>query len=194
MPVFRRPFCLALVSCLILVLTLLAAGPGDGMIRSATAQPLPRVIEGRAIDIADGDTFVLLDDLGKRWRVRLAGIDAPESTQPWADRSAQQLREWLRDARVQLVPIKIDPYGRLVARTRIPSPEPANEHLDVGMMLVEAGLAWHFKRYKADQTPAEYAAFALAELRARQAQRGLWSEAAPQAPWDFRERKRAERR
>lgn len=200
MPFFRLSTHWALIRWLVIALMLTAVNPGNGVIRSAAAQaqPLPRQIEGRVIDVADGDTFILLDDLGKRWRVRLGGIDAPESAQPWADRSRQQLRDWLRGTRVQLVPIKTDPYGRLVARTLIPAPEPTAERtaerVDVGLLLIESGLAWHFKRYKADQTPAEFAAFALAEIRARQNQRGLWSEPDPEPPWAYRERLRAQRR
>jgi len=202
MPSFSLPTRWPLIWGLIIALMLIAANPGTGVIRSAAAQTqavsLPRLIEGRAIDVADGDTFILLDDLGKRWRVRLGGIDAPESTQPWADRARQHLSDWLRDTRVHLVPIKTDPFGRLVARTLIPAPEPgtarAGERIDVGLLLVEAGLAWHFKRYKSDQTPAEFAAFTQAEIRARQAQRGLWSEPDPEPPWAYRERLRAERR
>ncbi|MFO0120834.1 MAG: thermonuclease family protein [Burkholderiales bacterium] len=194
MPSFRYPACMALIQVLIVALALFGAAPWDGAVRPAAAQALPRVIEGRAIDVADGDTFVLLDDLGKRWRVRLAGIDAPESSQPWADRSRQKLREWLSDERVLLAPIKTDPYGRLVARILVPSADPASERVDAGLMLVESGLAWHFKRYKADQSPAEFAAFAEAENRARQAHRGLWSEPDPEPPWAYRERQRAARR
>lgn len=158
------------------------------------AQGLPSRIEGRALDVADGDTFVLLDMQGRRWRVRLAGIDAPENAQPWSDRSRLQLVEWLRDRQISLEPVKTDPFGRLVARTRVPSAEASDALIDVGLLLVEAGLAWHFKRYKADQTAAEYAAFAIAEDSARQAGRGLWSDPAPEPPWTYRERVRAARR
>jgi len=158
------------------------------------AQGLPSRIEGRARDVADGDTFVLLGMQGRRWRVRLAGIDAPENAQPWSDRSRLQLVEWLRDRQISLEPVKTDPFGRLVARTRVPSAEASDALIDVGLLLVEAGLAWHFKRYKADQTAAEYAAFAMAEDRARQTGRGLWSDPAPEPPWTYRERVRAARR
>lgn len=194
MPVFRHPHRSVLYPILIIALLLIGLGPWAIAVRSAEAQTLPRMIEGRAIDVADGDTFVLLDDLGKRWRVRLAGIDAPESSQPWADRSRQQLRQWLRDERIVLQTIKTDPYGRLVARTLIADPNTDAGRVDVGLRLVESGLAWHFKRYKADQTPSEYASFAQAENHALRAQLGLWSEADPEPPWVFRERQRAARR
>lgn len=176
---------------LCLVLLGITAIPG---MSPSLAQGLPALIEGRAISVADGDTFTLLDTQGRRWRVRLAGIDAPESAQPWADRSRLQLTQWLADRPIFLEPVKIDPFGRLVARTRIPSPDSPDELSDAGLLLVQAGLAWHFKRYKSDQSAGEYAAFASAEQQARQSGRGLWSDPQPEAPWTYRERQRAARR
>ena len=42
------------------------------------------------------------------------------------------------------------------------------------------GLAWHYTRYSDD------ARLAAAEREARAARRGLWRDAAPVAPWDWR--------
>lgn len=50
----------------------------------------------------------------------------------------------------------------------------------VGLALVEAGLAWHFTRYSSDPK------LAAAEREARAARRGLWQDASPMAPWDYR--------
>lgn len=156
----------------------------------------PPMIAGRAVDIADGDTFVLLEATGRRWRVRLAGIDAPEWGQPGAEASRAQLQSWLQAGRVVLEPIKTDPYGRLVARVFVLAPESADRDPDaeIGLRMVRAGHAWHFKRYRADQTLQEFARFDQAEQAAREAGIGLWSEADPQAPWHHREQRRSSAR
>ena len=55
---------------------------------------------------------------------------------------------------------------------------------------IQAGLAWHFLRYAAEQAPDERERYALAEREARQSRRGLWADPHPQAPWTFRQRNR----
>jgi len=148
----------------------------------------PSVLEGVALDVQDGDTFDFQGLDGRRIRVRLAGIDAPERNQPYADHARRRLAEALRGAPVRLDPIKRDPFGRLVARVwvrRGDSPE-----VDIALALVRAGLAWHFARYRADQTADEFERYAQAQREARAARLGLWRTPEPEAPWDFRARTR----
>ncbi|MFZ5541723.1 MAG: thermonuclease family protein [Pseudomonadota bacterium] len=52
--------------------------------------------------------------------------------------------------------------------------------------MLRNGFAWHFKRYESEQEPRERLTYADAERKAKQAQRGLWSDRAPVAPWDYR--------
>lgn len=56
----------------------------------------------------------------------------------------------------------------------------------MGLEQIKRGMAWHFKRYEAEQTPENRAAYSVAEREARAAKRGLWIDPAPIAPWDFR--------
>lgn len=171
-----------LLPCLLLVSSLLSVHPAQA--RPAEPQP----IQGRSTEVQDGDTFVLLDDAGRALRIRVAGIDAPEKSQPYADRSRQHLRELLQDKRIRLAPIKQDVYGRTVARVYIPAGD-ADER-DAALDQLQAGLAWHFKRYKSDQKKDEFVRYAQAEREARAAAVGLWQDPRPEAPWDFRDRKR----
>lgn len=41
------------------------------------------IIEGKVIGIIDGDTFDLLNDSNKTYRIRMEGIDAPEKGMPF---------------------------------------------------------------------------------------------------------------
>ena len=61
---------------------------------------------------------------------------------------------------------------------------------DVGLAQIEAGLAWHFRRYAAEQPAARRQAFEQAEQRARRRRAGLWQDATPVAPWQYREQAR----
>ena len=54
---------------------------------------LADTLQGKVVKIADGDTVTIVDDLGDKHRIRLAGIDAPEKDQPYGDVSTQGLVE-----------------------------------------------------------------------------------------------------
>ena len=56
--------------------------------------------------------------------------------------------------------------------------------------VAEAGMAWHYKQYQREQTPAQRRAYAAAEEAARRDRLGLWADANPVAPWDFRRAQR----
>jgi endonuclease YncB( thermonuclease family) len=146
--------------------------------------PSPARIGPRIESVADGDSFTVLLPDGARAGVRIAGIDAPEKDQPWADASRAHLSDLLSRGELHLALLKTDPYGRQVARVRAGGE-------DVGLAQVRAGLAWHFVRYAADQDPDERGRYAQAEREARAARRGLWADPAPQPPWAHRQRQRS---
>ena len=51
---------------------------------------------------------------------------------------------------------------------------------------VQAGLAWHYKKYAAEQSDVDRRLYADAETDARNAGRGLWQESSPIPPWEWR--------
>lgn len=69
--------------------------------------------------IIDGDTVVLLVDLGNKivWKeaFRLNGIDCPERGQPGHDESTAHLRELLAQGIAKIETFKPDKYGRWLA-------------------------------------------------------------------------------
>jgi len=158
---------------------------------AGAATPLQQPLEGVSLDVQDGDSIVFRGSDGTTLRVRVAGIDAPEKSQPFAEASRRNLRALLRERRIRLEPIKRDVYGRTVARIWILEAE--RPPRDAALAQLEAGLAWHFRRYRSDQAPAEFARYARAEQAARTAGVGLWRDERPEPPWDFRARTRRER-
>ena len=50
-------------------------------------------LQGLAIGISDGDTVTLLDASRTQHKIRLSGIDAPEKSQPFGNRSKQSLSD-----------------------------------------------------------------------------------------------------
>lgn len=134
----------------------------------------------RVVGITDGDTITVLAPGNVQYRIRLAGIDAPEHNQAFGTRSKQNLSRLVFGKTVTLDCGKEESYGRLVCKVLLPSGE------DADLDQVKAGMAWHYKQYESEQTPADKAAYAAAEDHAREAHLGLWSRPHPIPPWDFR--------
>ena len=146
----------------------------------AAAEP---VVVGKIVAIADGDTLTLLDTSKVQHRIRLDGIDAPESKQAFGNRSRQSLAELTHQQEAVADCRKVDKYQRQVCVVRV-------NGLDVGLEQIKRGLAWHFKRYQTEQTPENRTSYGAAEREAKVERRGLWREANPQPPWEFRSAKR----
>lgn len=135
----------------------------------------------RVVSVADGDTLTVRFEDGQRVRVRLQGIDAPERGQAYSQVSRRNLEMLTMGKFITFDTEKIDRHGRTVAVVRV-------EGNDVCLAQIEAGLAWHFKKYAQEQTPEDRAAYAAAEAIAKAGRRGLWRDDAPIPPWDFRAR------
>jgi endonuclease YncB( thermonuclease family) len=134
---------------------------------------------GTVIGIADGDTLTLLDDAKTSHRIRLDGIDAPERTQDYGQRSRQSLAGLAHGRRAVAECPKTDRYGRAVCRVSI-------DGVDVGLEQVRRGLAWHYVKYANEQSTADRIRYAGAEERARATRLGLWAASAAVPPWDYR--------
>ena len=87
--------------------SLLLSGVLVGLGPSAWAEDL----KGQVIAVADGDTVTVLDADRQRHKIRLAGIDAPESRQAYGQRSRISLKELLDGQQVLVTYDKTDRYG-----------------------------------------------------------------------------------
>ncbi|MEO6562213.1 MAG: thermonuclease family protein, partial [Nitrosospira sp.] len=68
-------------------------------------------LTGQVIHITDGDNLTVV--INDEWiRVRLAGIDAPEKSQPFGTRSRQSLSDICFWKQVTVIPKGKDQYGR----------------------------------------------------------------------------------
>ena len=165
---------------------------------SACHQPAgPRLPEGpySIAEIFDGDSFNLKAKDGAIVRVRIAGIDAPEKTQPYSTKAKDSLAELLHSGPIGLQPVKVDTYDRWVANVRIGD-------RDLGLEQIQRGYAWYFVRYKQDINEEQQRRYAEAERVARDQRHGLWAgidaaarnpALAPEPPWKFRQRNRKEK-
>src|SRR5262245_11820730 len=135
-------------------------------------------IVGKVTRVFDGDSFILSAANGAKVEVRLAGIDAPEKNQPYADTARAALRGLILDRNLRLEVLDVDRYGRKVARAYR---EP--DGMEVNAELIRRGHAWVYRRRAYD--PALYDL----ERAARDRKLGLWAlpESEREPPWRWRQ-------
>ena len=75
--------------------------------------------------------------------------------------------------------IKTDRYGRQVCRVLVGG-------ADAGLEQIQAGMAWYFRRYAKELPPDRREQYADMEAQAKGERRGLWADAEPTPPWDWR--------
>ena len=143
--------------------------------------------------VQDGDSLkVRCDDAPPHSApvtVRIHAIDAPEYGQPHGRRARQALSRLVDRQAIQLRCVDTDTYNRRVCQVfkLATAQDPSDPPQDVGLAMVQSGLAWWYRRYSAAQTPQDRARYEAAETTARSERIGLWREgerAVP--PWRWR--------
>jgi micrococcal nuclease len=145
----------------------------------------------KVIVVIDGDTVMVLREGGgeaagypsaspsrgmrdgQKIKIRLANIDAPEKAQPFGKQSRDSLLQMVGRKTVQIDSRAVDQYGRIVGLISV-------DGLNVNEEQVKRGMAWEYSHNHSDNTYVEF------QRSARQEQRGLWAQANPQAPWQWR--------
>jgi endonuclease YncB( thermonuclease family) len=140
-------------------------------------------LTGRVVRVTDGDTIVILDSANAQHKIRLQGIDAPERKQAFGTKSKDHLSDSVAGKFVVVEYEKRDYYKRILGKVLL-------SHQDMNLEQIKAGLAWHYKKYQKEQTPADRELYSKAEIKAREAKRGLWHDPEPVPPWEYRKSKR----
>jgi micrococcal nuclease len=131
----------------------------------------------KVIGIADGDTLTVLEK-NKPVKIRLAYIDAPEREQAFGNRARQSLSELCYGKEATYIVRDVDRYKRVVATVMC-------DGVEANRTQVERGMAWSYTRYSKDD------ALPILQKRAHEEKRGLWADAHPVPPWEWRKEKRS---
>ena len=128
------------------------------------------------VEVVDGDTIVIELD-GIQERVRIVGINTPESGECLADAAGERLAELVSDGPIELIrdTSDVDSFGRLLRYVETgneSSNQTGTERIDVGARLVAEGLAIA-RRYEPDVARA--AAYERLQDAARSNRVGLWA-------------------
>jgi endonuclease YncB( thermonuclease family) len=105
-------------------------------------------------------------------------VDAPEKAQPFGTTSRTCLGNLAYGCTVWVNVRDTDRYGRTVADVRL-GPSLDSRHLNAEQ--VKRGMAWWYRKYAPRDTTLQ-----RLEQEARTAKRGLWAEAKPTPPWEWR--------
>ncbi len=150
-----------------------------------------RMVTGKVTKVSDGDTIHLTTREQTKLRVRLYGIDAPETPkinhrtgqvnkpgQPYGLESWRALKGKINGQQVRLDILDIDKYRRMVGIIWF-----GDRNINIEM--VSEGFAEAFIEFL---KPPYRSEFIQAEQEARTAKRGIWSLPEYERPRDFRKR------
>lgn len=143
------------------------------------------VLSGRVVGVADGDTITLLDNSNTQHKIRLGGIDAPERKQAFGNVSKKSISDMVFNQNVDVEWHKEDRYGRKVGKVLV------NDE-DVNLEQIKRGMAWFYKKYKSELAREDQIIYEQAAHEAEANQVGLWVDAHPIPPWEFRKQKKSE--
>jgi endonuclease YncB( thermonuclease family) len=176
---------------LLVTAVLLGGTHGDSLGETASARHSH--INGKVERVLDGDSLLIRPDDGSRTiEVRLYGVDAPEGPiggpiggpsgdadqhgQPFAD-EARAFTASLALGKDATIRVKgLDSHSRTVGEAFV-------DGRSLGRELVRAGLAWWNSRYEPDDLDIK-----RLEEAARRDGTGLWKDASPEPPWEYRRR------
>ena len=157
--------------------------PGRGPGSRPPARSVRGVLRGWVSRVADGDTVTLQIEKGQiekgAVRIRLLGIDAPELSMRFGRACRDRLARLVAGREVRVLTAGTDRYGRTIGQILM-------DGRDVNLTQIEMGCAWHYRQFSENQAPEDRNLYALKEIEARQAAIGLWRDAHPRAPWDYR--------
>jgi endonuclease YncB( thermonuclease family) len=163
-----RKYSLSLLALIILILA--GCNPNN------TKQPEADVY--KVVKVKDGDTLGLLSADNQEVTVRLAEIDCPEKSQAFGQAAKKFTSDICYGKEVKLIGNVRDRYGRTVAQVVL------TDGTNVNYQLVKNGYAWQYKAY------SKSAELASLEEQARQNHIGLWQDANPTPPWEYRREKK----
>jgi endonuclease YncB( thermonuclease family) len=150
-----------------------------------------RTVTGTVTKVSDGDTIHLTTPEQTKLKVRLYGIDAPETVkinnrtgqvskegQPYGNEAWRALENKIMGKQVRLDILDIDKYRRMVGMIYL-------DDRNINLEMVREGYAEAYVEYL---KPPYRSEFIEAEREAKAARKGIWSLPEYERPRDFRKR------
>jgi len=134
-------------------------------------------LQAKVVEVKSGNTLVV-SNTSRSVRVRLKSVAPPEAGQPFFDAARDHLKALVLDQAVTVEYTHLVD-GYLEARVFL-------NGVDIGSQMLRDGVAWfdHATDYGLKDSDRDL--YAQCEQAARAEKRGLWQDAAPVAPWEYR--------
>jgi endonuclease YncB( thermonuclease family) len=132
------------------------------------------------VAVADGDTLTVEPARDRaRSKIRLWGIDAPESRQPYGQTAKSYVNKVALFKEVTVIFVDTDRYGHTVAVVAPADGSVLQENL------LKEGLAWAYTQYCSSCD-----AWKRMERQAEKEKKGLWADDMSVQPWVWRKANR----
>ena len=154
---------------------------------SPTRTTPQRIEEGTVTRVADGDTITVITANQTKLRIRMVGIDAPETPkgtkfpgQPYGKEAEAYLKQLVEGKRVTVEIYHVDRYKRLLSTIFL-------DGKDINLAMIEAGLA---EVYRGPESGHPYTQqYQAAEDAVRSGKKGMWIQGdAYESPRAYRKR------
>ncbi len=133
-------------------------------------------ISGKVVSVTDGDTITVLDSSNTQHKIRIYGVDCPESHQDYGQKAKQFTSDLVFGKTVEVKAMDTDRYGRTVGIVIVDG-KCLNEEL------VKNGMAWFYGQYCKASFCSKWKQY---QEEARSRKIGLWEMENPIHPWEFR--------
>jgi endonuclease YncB( thermonuclease family) len=138
-------------------------------------------LQGLVREVHDGKT-ISVENTGRRIKVVLKGMDAPEQDQPYGDVARQHLSSLILNR-----PVAIELNGLGAGSTLIG--KVVCEERDIALQMIRDGVAWFERSYENGLGEADRRLYDASEQAARSEHRGIWQDPSPTPPWEWRQAK-----
>lgn len=145
---------------------------GVGLAGIFSVDAYAETFTAKVIEVLDGDTVLVLRG-NQKIKIRMANIDAPEKAQEGGMESKQSLLDMVMHKQVQIDSQTVDDYGRVVGTISL-------DGKNINEEQVRRGMAWEYSNYHSNKT------YIALQSEAQAARRGLWNQASPLPPWQWR--------
>lgn len=125
--------------------------------------------------IVDGDTFWVINIRdGSEWKVRLWGVDAPDTKECYFDEATKILEKELSNKKLTYERLGYDDYGRILAKVYVDG-----KSIEEILVATGAAVAYDAKEIHDDLKPSKeyYESLKRIEEKAKNEKLGMWSKA-----------------
>ncbi len=138
-------------------------------------------IFGHVIEVTSGDKLTLLDTSLATHKVRLIGIDAPESSQPYSKESQAKLFSLIHGKKVVVITNNRSHSNVLIGKVLL-------NKKDINLEQIKHGMAWTSYNYAKELSYVDQESYVNSQLQAKNKKLGLWHDSCPIEPWMYRQK------